>query len=143
MKPQEPDKSFDTEGNFREDLEKIFKPVLDGIKTKLSKSPENAKKLENLASSMEKIQAINEKRWLSDGVAALNEFCDAVEGLKDIMNIDEELDDVDGLLDTIKSTLEEVKKEEISSLSDLMDAVIPVIGILMPLIEYGLDKVAP
>ena len=132
--------SSDTERSFKEELPETFNNVLITIKAKLSESSENAKKLKNLVGSMERIQAINVKNWLSDGVVALSDFCNTVEGLKDIMNIEEELDDIDGLLDTIKSISEEIENEDISSFSDLMDAILPVMSILMPLIEYGLKK---
>ena len=130
------------EGGYIEELPETFNNVLISIKNMLSESPENAKKLKQLAGSMEKIQAINEENWLSDGVVALNAFCDAMKDLKDIMNIEEELDDIDGLMDTIKSILEEVINGKISSLIDLMDDIMPVMGILMPMIDYGLKKVA-
>jgi len=135
--------SSDTERSFKEELPETFNNVLITIKAKLSESSENAKKLKNLVGSMERIQAINVKNWLSDGVVALSDFCNTVKDLKDIMNIEEELDDVDGLLDTIKSIQEDVKNGKVSSFSDLMDAILPVMSILMPLIEYGLEKVAP
>ena len=128
------------EVSLKEELPETFNNVLNSVKGKISVSSENTKKLDNLADSMERIQAINEKNWLSDGVVALNDFCNAVKDLKDIMNIEEELDDIDGLLDTIKTALEEIENGDMSSLSDLMDAILPVMSILMPLIEYGLEK---
>ena len=128
------------EGNFKEELPETFNTVLNSIKAKLSESLENTEKLKKLANSMEKIQAINEKNCLSDGANVLIDFCNTVKDLKDIMNIEEELDDIDGLLDTIKSISEEIENEDISSFSDLMDAILPVMSILMPLIEYGLKK---
>ena len=143
MKRQKSGNSSDTESSFKQELPETFNDVLISIKAKLPESPKSVKKLENLANSMEKIQAITEKNWLSDGVDALSEFCDAVKDLKAILNIEEEIDDIDGLLDSIKGTLEEIEKGEVSSLNGLMDAIMPVMCILMPLIEYGLNKVAP
>ena len=143
MKRQESGKFFEKDCSYTEELRKIFAAVLISIEAKLSESPKNTEKLINLAGNMKKIQAINEENWRFDGVDALNKFYDAVEGLKDILNIDEELDDIDGLLDTIKSILEDIENGDISSLIDLMDAIIPVMSILMPLIEYGLNKVVP